>query len=139
MFKRYFFLGLTAGIVATAGSIAYSSFYNQNLFDFSLVIGPVMIIVSCLFISIMAATVAWLFDKVLKSWGEFFFNSFFAVGSMASVLLPINFEVPSALLEQLHAINFEGVEIFFPIFAIPMHFFPVLSWFALKPLFFRKR
>jgi hypothetical protein len=58
---------------------------------------------------------------------------------MASVLLPINFEIPPGLLEQLHAANFEGVEMFFPVFAIPMHFFPVLSWFALKPLFFRKR
>jgi hypothetical protein len=139
MFKKYFFLGLTTGVVSSAGSIAYSSFYNQNLFDFSLVVGPVMILATCMFVSVAASVVSWLFDKVLKSWGEFFFNSIFAVVSMASVLLPMNFEIPPVLLEKLQAANFEGVEMFFPIFAIPMHFFPVLSWFALKPLFFRKR
>jgi tellurite resistance protein TehA-like permease len=139
MFKNYFFLGIATGIVASGGSIAYSSFYNHELFDFSLVVGPVMIVATCLFVAVAASVVAWVFDKVLKSWGEFVFNSFFAVVSMASIMLPIKFEIPPALLTQLHESTFEGVEMFFPIFAIPMHFFPVLSWFALKPLFFRKR
>lgn len=139
MFKKYLILGIVTSVLASAGAVAYSMFFNKNLFDFSLAAGPVTITAACTFASIFAAVSAFAADKVLKSWGEFVFNLLFSIVSMGSILFPINFEFPPNLLALVQAVNFEGVEAFFPIYVIPMHFFPILVWVTLKPLFFRNR
>lgn len=139
MFGRYLFLGITTSLFASAGAIMYGTFFNQNLFDFSMVVGPVAIVATCTMVSVFGAIMSWLAEKLLRSWGEFVFNFFFSVGTMASILGPINFQFPQEVLEKVHEVNGPDTEGFFPSFAIPMHFFPLLVWFALKPLFFRKR
>jgi hypothetical protein len=139
MFKRFLILGVLTAVLSSAGAIAYGTFYNKNLFDFSLAVGPIMIAATCTFVSIFAACSAWLSNRVLGSWGEFAFNLLFSLGSMASVLMPINYEFPPQVLTEIQEVNFEGVESFFPVYTIPMHFFPVLVWISLKPLFFKKR
>jgi hypothetical protein len=45
---------------------------------------------------------------------------------MASILYPISAEVQNDEFG------------YFMVYAIPLHFFPVLTWVTLKPLFFRK-
>jgi hypothetical protein len=139
MFKKYFILGIVASILSSAGAIAYGMFFNKNLFDFSMAVGPLSIATACTSVCIFAAITALAADKVLKSWGEFVFNLIFSVVSMASVLSPINFQFPADILAKIQEVNFEGVESFFPIYVIPMHFFPILVWVTLKPLFFRNR
>jgi hypothetical protein len=139
MFKRFLLMGITTAVLSSAGAIAYGTFYNKNLFDFSPAVGPIMIAATCTFVSILAACAAWISEQTPGNWGEFVFTTLFCAGSMASVLGPINYEFPPALLAELHESNFEGVESFFPVYAIPMHFFPVLVWVSLKPLFFSKR
>lgn len=139
MFGRYLLLGVLTAAFASAGAYMYGTFYNQNLFDFSMVFGPVAIIATCTLVSVAGALLAWVAEKLLKSWGEFVFNVFFSIGTMGSVLMPINFQFPQEILDKVHAINGIDTEGFFPTYAIPMHFFPILVWFALKPLLFRKR
>ncbi len=139
MFGKALLLGIITAIFSSFGAILYGNFYNTNLFDFSMVIGPVSIVTVCVIISVFAAFGFWLSEKVFKSWGEFVFNLLFCLGTMGSILSPINFQFPPAILEQVHAINGVDTEMFFPIYAIPMHFFPVLVWMTFKPLFYRKR
>lgn len=139
MFKKYLILGIVTAVLSSAGAVAYAIFFNKNLFDFSTAVGPVSITAACSFVSVFAAVSAFAADKVLKSWGEFVFNLIFSIGTMGSILLPINFEFPPNMLALVQAVNFEGVESFFPIYVIPMHFFPILVWVTLKPLFFRNR
>jgi hypothetical protein len=139
MFKKYLILGIVAAVLSSAGAVFYGIFFNKNLFDFSIAVGPISITAACTFVSIFAAVAAWAADKALKSWSEFVFNLLFSIGTMASIMFPINFQFPKNILILIQGINFEGVESFFPIYAIPMHFFPVLVWVTLKPLFFRKR
>ena len=139
MFKRALFLGILSAILSSVGAFAYGKFYNENLFDFSMVIGPVSIISTCTFVSIFAAISFWFAEKVLMNWGEFVFNLLFALGSMASVITVLNFNFSPELLEQIHEVNGSDTEVFFPSYAIPMHFFPVLVWMTFKPLFYRNR
>lgn len=139
MFKRYFILGLVASVLSSAGAVAYGTFFNKNLFDFSMAVGPLSIATACTTITLFACFTAFAADKVLKSWSEFVFNLFFSVFSMLSVLGPMNFQFPPDILAKIQEVNFEGVESFFPIYVIPMHFFPILVWVTLKPLFFRNR
>lgn len=139
MFKHYFFTGLCTAIFASAGAILYASFYNKNLFDFSMVVGTTQIISICTGVGIIAAIGAWLFNRLLKSWGEFAFNALFCMVTMGSILIPIEYSFPEALLEKVHAVNGPDSEMFFPIYVIPLHFFPVLAWMSFKPLLFRNR
>jgi len=62
---------------------------------------------------------------VLKGKTDMVFNLLFVVLTFASILRPIGFIMP---LDQ------ESPELF-PGLAVPMHFFPALGWFALKPFF----
>lgn len=127
MFGKSLALGIITAILSSIGAILYGNFYNVNLFDYSMVVGPIAIATTCTFVSVFAAVSFWLSNLILKSWGEFVFNLLFCLGSMVSILLPINANIEHEIPD------------FFPVFAIPMHFFPVLVWMSFKPLFFRNR
>jgi hypothetical protein len=75
--------------------------------------------------SFIAAIGYFLLSLVLKGKTDMVFNLLFVILSFASILHPIGFRLP---LEQ------DSPELF-PGLAVPMHFFPALGWFALKPLF----
>jgi hypothetical protein len=66
-----------------------------------------------------------LFSKWFKSKAEIIFNFSFAILSFASVIIPISISLP---------LNIKNPELF-PGLAVPMHFFPVLSWLTTMPLF----
>lgn len=137
MFKNYFFLGLTVAAFSSIGALAYATFYNKTLFDFSLVVGNVAIVSTCVLVSFIAAFGCWFATKNVKKWGEFLFNLIFSSVTMFSILFTLKFQIPPTVLKEITAINFEGVEMFFPIYVIPMHFVPLLTWFTFKPLFFK--
>lgn len=125
MFKQCFFLGISAAILSSVGAVVYAWCYNSNLFDYSHILDYTSIAAACTFVCIFACVAFWAAAMVLKSWGEFIFNTLFAFGSMASIFYPINSAIP------------EDSFGYFVVYALPLHFFPVLSWFALKPLFFK--
>ena len=87
MFGKALLLGIVTAIFSSLGAILYGNFYNTNLFDFSMVIGPVAIVAVCVIISVFAAFGFWLSEKVFKSWGEFVFKLLFCLGTMGSILV----------------------------------------------------
>jgi ABC-type branched-subunit amino acid transport system permease subunit len=129
MFKKALLLGIVSGLLAGVAGIIYAKvYYSANEADFSRVAGNVQIIASSLFGGILAAIGYALLDKLLKTNGEIVFNFLFTIVSFASLLLPIGhrFSPPIDTPEL------------FPGMVIPMHFFPALGWYTLKPLFIRK-
>jgi len=48
------------------------------------------------------------------------------MGTMGSIYYPLDANMPSDEFG------------YFVVYAIPLHFFPVLAWMTLKPLFFRR-
>jgi ABC-type branched-subunit amino acid transport system permease subunit len=130
MFSKSLALGIVAGLLAGIAGIIYAGiYYKINEADFSRVASNVRIIAASLFGGVLAAIGYFLLDKLLKARGEIVFNLLFSLISFASLLLPIG-----------HRFNppIDTPELF-PGMVIPMHFFPALAWFTLKPIFIRNK
>ena len=126
MFKRYFYHGLIAGILAALAA----NIYNQIYFfatetDFSRVLGVGRIIGLNLLFCFLAAFLEWGLVSWLKKKGELVFNFLFSILSFALVILPISISLP---------LDLKSPELF-PGLAVPMVFFPALAWYTLVPLF----
>lgn len=126
MFKRLFFWGLSAAILALAASIIYDRIYFfATEADFSRVINYGSLTGICLLSCLLAACIFWLFQKIFKSKGEIVFNFAFTIFSFGSIIVPISVQLPLDLpFPEL-----------FPALAVPMHFFPAMAWYTLRPLF----
>ncbi|HVU56269.1 MAG TPA: hypothetical protein VHD83_14490 [Puia sp.] len=129
MFKKALLLGIVSGLLAGIAGLIYAHlYYSINEADFSKVASSVRIVVSSLAGGVLAAIGFTLLNKWLKSKGEIVFNLLFSILSFASLLSPIAYKLPTTL---------DTPELF-PGMVIPMHFFPALAWFTLKPVFIRK-
>jgi hypothetical protein len=128
MFIKNLVLGLIAGIMAGLASIVYSSVYNSSLgTDFSSVAKPSGMIISCLVGCLLAAIGHYVMTRWLKHTGEIIFNLVFALLTFASIMGPFGIKLP---------LTIEMPELF-PGYTVPMHFFPALAWFTLRPFFFK--
>ena len=129
MLKRALLLGIVSGLLAGIAGVVYSRvYYTVNEADFSKIASAVRILSASVFGGVLAAIGYTTLDRLLKMKGEIVFNLLFTLLSFASLLLPIAYKLP---------LNMETPELF-PGMVIPMHFFPALSWYTLKPLFIRK-
>ena len=126
MFKQALLLGIVSGLLAGIAGLVYAHLYfTINEADFSKVASTLRILSSSLFGGVLAAIGYTAILKWLKGKGEIVFNLLFTILSFASLLLPIAFKLP---------LKIETPELF-PGMVIPMHFFPALGWYTLKPLF----
>ena len=129
MFKQALLLGIVSGLLAGIAGLVYAHLYfTINEADFSKVASTLRILSSSLFGGVLAAIGYTAILKWLKGKGEIVFNLLFTILSFASLLLPIAFKLP---------LKIETPELF-PGMVIPMHFFPALGWYTLKPLLLKK-
>ncbi|HET6255689.1 MAG TPA: hypothetical protein VFE32_16550 [Puia sp.] len=130
MFKRSLALGIVSGLLAGIAGIVYSKVYfTMNQSDFSKVVSAVKIISVSVFGGVLAAIGFTLLTKWLNNRGEIVFNLCFTLISFASLLAPIAVSLPRTI---------DAPELF-PGLVIPMHFFPALGWYTLKPIFIRSK
>jgi hypothetical protein len=128
MFKKALLLGIVSGLLAGVAGLVYARvYYTANEADFSKVASTIRILSSSLFGGVLAAIGYAALVKALKNKGEIVFNLLFTILSFASLLMPIAFKLP---------LTIETPELF-PGMVIPMHFFPALGWYTLKPLFIK--
>ena len=129
MVKKLFFLGISAGILSTVACIIYNRIYFfATETDFSKVVNiPTMLGINLL-ACLIAAAGYWTFKKLLKKYADIFFNLLFTILSFASVILPISVSLP---------LDIKFPELF-PGLTVPMHFFPALAWFTIRPLFIKE-
>ncbi|HEV9038716.1 MAG TPA: hypothetical protein VGQ51_18895 [Puia sp.] len=129
MLNKSLILGIVSGVLAGIAGILYARvYYKINEADFSAVVSSMKIIAASLVAGILAGIGYTVLDRLLKKKGEIVFNFLFTILSFASLLVPIAYKLP---------LNLETPDLF-PGMVIPMHFFPALSWYTLKPLFIRK-
>lgn len=124
--KKIFVQGSVAGILASAASVIYFEIYQRTLLtDFDKVINAGSIIgatlLSCMLIALGYAVLFKLDKLRLQGW----FNVLVFMLSFASMIGPIGISLP------LEVANPE----LFPGLAIPMHFFPALTYFGIQPFF----
>ena len=130
MFKKLFFWGICAGILSAIACIIYNRIYFfATEADFSKVINVGSISGSCIGGSLLAAIGYWVMQKWFKTKGEIIFNFTFSILSFASVMGPVSATLP---------LDIQFPELF-PGLAVPMHFFPALAWFTLRPLFVKDK
>jgi uncharacterized membrane protein len=126
MNKKLFIQGLSAGILSSIACIIYNRIYLfATEVDFSKVVNiPVLISINLL-ACILAAAGYFVFKKLFKKNAELLFNLTFSILSFISVMYPISISLP---------LSIKNPELF-PGLTVPMHFFPALAWFTLRPLF----
>jgi ABC-type branched-subunit amino acid transport system permease subunit len=130
MSKKVFLLGTISGLLAGIAGVIYARVYYQiNEADFSKVASTAKIMAGSLFGGVLAAVGYTLLTRWLKNKGEIVFNLLFTLISYATLLAPIAARLPR---------NIDNPELF-PGMVIPMHFFPALAWFTLKPMFIKSR
>jgi uncharacterized membrane protein len=129
MFKKLLLLGLVSGVLAAVAALIYQKIYVNSLgADFSAIVKPVNIVIVCTLAGLLASTGYGLLTKWLPRAGEIFFNFVLVILTFASILGPFATKLP---------LEIEMPELF-PGLTVPMHFFPALAWFTLKPLFIKK-
>lgn len=130
MLKKALFLGIVSGLLAGIAGLVYAHiYYMANETDYSRVASSVRIVASSLFGGVLAAIGYTVLVRLLRTKGEIVFNLLFTLLSFASLLLPISYRF-SPPLDDTALMLFPGM-------VIPMHFFPALGWYTLKPLFIR--
>jgi hypothetical protein len=134
MFKKSLFLGITAGFLSGVACIIFSIVYKETMFtDFSPVVSNFNLIGACLFGCILASIGYFGVKKMIPKYGDIVFNLLFTILTFASIISPIAYKFPPEL-------DFEGIDMvtsYFIPFAMTLHFFPIIIWLALKPLFFK--
>lgn len=129
MFKKLLLLGLVSGVLAAVAALIYQKIYVNSLgADFSAIVKPVNILITCTLAGLLASTGYGLLTKWLPRAGEIIFNFVLVILTFASILGPFATKLP---------LEIEMPELF-PGLTVPMHFFPALAWFTLKPLFIKK-
>lgn len=134
MFKKIFLLSISASVLSIIICSAYSNFYFSKIIDFSEAVNLKFLILVNLIIFMSLCFVYFGVKTILKKEfvSEFIFNTLAVVVSIAFTFLALKMKDPvfknpdTALMVD-----------FYKGFIMPMLFFPALSWFALKPLFFR--
>lgn len=129
MFKKLFFQGISAGILSAVACIIYNRIYFfATEVDFSKVVNVPVLVGINLLACLLAAAGYWVFKKLLKKNADIFFNLTFTILSFASVIFPISISLP---------LDIKFPELF-PGLTVPMHFFPALAWFTIRPLFIKE-
>lgn len=126
--KRNLIHGTLAGLLAGLVSVAYQMVYSSNmLVDFSAIAMPVMILISTVLGTLIASLGYWLLKR-FNWFGEktdLVFSLIFFALSFVSIYGTFGAPLPEG---TLHADLFAGL-------VIPMHFFPMMLWLMVKPLF----
>ncbi len=125
---RYTIFALLSGFLAGVASYLYGMLFQENLFvDYSQVITTTGIFAASM-IGCVLATVGYVLAlRVIPKWGDFVHGFLFAMISFASLVGVFALKLPESDDESFYFLIY-GM-------AIPMHFFPVVVWQTLKPLF----
>ncbi|MBS2213971.1 hypothetical protein KEM09_21360 [Carboxylicivirga mesophila] len=126
--KKELFHGLLAGLLAGVVSVMYLHVYSSNMgVDFSAIAQPVMILISSIAGTVIAAAGYWLLKRLswLGNKTDLIFTSLFFILSFISIYGTFGAPLPP---ETVHPELFTGL-------VIPMHFFPMLFWLMIKQLF----
>lgn len=126
MFKGHFFHGLLSGFMAAIAAIIYNRInFFANQADFSAIINPGTMIGSSLVACLIISTGYYFYIRIFKKKGIFGFHLLLSILSFAAIIIPISISLP---------LTIKNPELF-PGLAVPMIFFPALSWYTFKPLF----
>ena len=131
MLVKYSIFALLSGLLAGLASYLYGSIFQEALLvDYSQVINPLSIFLSCIVGTVLATLGFTLLKRLFPKAGESIFGILFALVSFISIAGVFAAKLPDNDDESFYYLIYG--------FAIPMHFFPFMIWFSLKPMFIKK-
>ena len=134
MLKRVLFLGITSGLLSGLACHVLMFVYKETMFvDFSPVLKVYQLYAACVFGCVLASMGYLAAVKVVPRFGEIIFNLLFVILSFASIISPIMFKFPP----ELDVKGIDEITSYFIPFAVTLHFFPAIAWFAVKPIFIK--
>ena len=123
--KAFILAGVSSALSITA-CLIYNKVYSGSFYvDFSKVISPTSMIMTCLVGCTLMSLAYALIIRWRPTLNLAWVNMVFAVLSFASIIMVLSFKLP---------LEIEFPELF-PGLAIPMHFFPVLAFLSIVPFF----
>ena len=126
MFRRIFFHSLLAGVLSAIAAVIYNRIYFfVTQVNYTKVLNTATFFGLSILVCLVAGFIYWALISWIKKTGEIVFNFLFSIGSFACVMVPISMTLP---------LDVQFPELF-PGLAVPMVFFPALSWYTVKPLF----
>lgn len=127
-FTKGLVLGLTSGILSSAVCIAYNGIYSDAFrLDFGAVLTTTGIVLSSILGCLLMAMGYVIISKLKKPALIPVLNIVYCILSFVSIIGVLSFELP---------LEMDSPEMF-PGLAVPMHFFPTLSFLALVPFFWK--
>lgn len=131
MIVKYTLLALISGTLSGIGAYLYGSVYQElTVVDYSGFIPSSAIFIACFVGCILASIGHGLFVKFMPKIGDILFGFLFAIISFVSILGVFKATLPDNDDESYFYLIYG--------FAIPMHFFPIVVWNTIKPIFIRK-
>ena len=129
MFKKIFFLSISAGIFSSVACIVYDRVYFFAFeIEFKKLVNPGSLIAINLFACVIAGIGYYFIRKWFRLSHDKIFNVLLTSLSFASIIAPLAISLP---------LDLKNPELF-PGLAIPMHFFPAIAWFTVKPFFIKE-
>src|ERR1700712_1327136 len=129
MFRKNFFHGISAGILAAVAGIIYNRiYYFATEVDFSKVANLGSISGYCILFCMLTAAINYACLRLIKNRGEIVFNFILSIVSFAMVIIPISMSLP---------LDIKSPELF-PGLGVPIVFFPALAWYTVNPIYNRK-
>lgn len=126
MFKKYFFNGLAAGVLSGLAAFLYCRIYVISIeVSYAGIVSPAGIFSAALFAGMLIALFCFGIDRLFKKEMPVLSGLLLFSGALLSIIIPFMISLP---------LDVERPELF-PGLVVPMQLFPVLAWFALKPLF----
>lgn len=126
MFRSHFYHGVVSGIMAAVAAIIYNRiYYFATQADFSGILNFGTIVSTSLVVCMIFSICYYFYLIIFKKKGIVYFHMLISILSFAAVIIPISVSVP---------LSVKNPELF-PGLAVPIVFFPALSWFTFKPLF----
>jgi hypothetical protein len=124
--NKAFILAGVSGALSITACFIYNKVYSGSFYvDFSKIISPTSMIMTCIVGCTLMSLAYALIIKWRPSLNLGWVNIVFAVLSFASIIMVLSFKLP---------LETEFPELF-PGLAIPMHFFPVLAFLTIVPFF----
>ncbi|HPE98720.1 MAG: hypothetical protein H6548_09100 [Chitinophagales bacterium] len=128
MNRQIFLWGLLSGLMSTlAGFIWDRVYFFAMMADFSRVINLWTILAASMIGTMVAVAGFAILNRWMKKGRDITFNLLLSVITIASLVLPLSYALPLD-------IDFPEV---FPALALPMHFFPAMALFTLRPVFLK--
>lgn len=124
--KKAILLAAVSAALSITACLIYNKVYSGSFYvDFSKIISPTSVIMTCLVASTLMALGYMLVTRWRPAMNIGWLNILYLVLSFASIIMVLSFKLP---------LDIEFPELF-PGLAIPMHFFPVLAFLAIVPFF----